>query len=112
MSESEAMLLRLGRVETDLAKHFDRDEKEFRYSHNMLEDLGARLAGIERSAARFEADLAHRSVSDKNMREWLTAIEERLRTVERLVWIAVGGVVVLGGIITLIGGNILRLLAK
>ncbi len=40
-----------------------------------------------------------------------TAFEARFRTIERLAWVATGGVLVIGAIVAIIGGNILRLLA-
>lgn len=110
MSDSEAILLRLSRVEADLSKHAEKDEKAFKYSHNMLEDLGARLAGIERTGARFEIDLQHRNGHDTTTRKSLGGIDDRLRTLERLVWIAVGGVFVIGAIVSIVGGNIMKLL--
>lgn len=95
-----------------LEKAHEEAVKSRKYTHNMLEDLGARIGGIERSAARFEADLIHRSLSDQSAQKWLGGIESRLQTIERLVWIAVGGVVVIGGLTTFVGGNILKLLAR
>ena len=40
----------------------------------------------------------------------LKAWESRMQTIERLAWVATGGVIVLGAIVSIIGGNILRLL--
>lgn len=39
------------------------------------------------------------------------SMDARVRVIERLVWIGVGGIVVLGGLVSIIGNNILRLLA-
>lgn len=44
------------------------------------------------------------------MADWIKGIDDRMRVIERLVWIAIGGVVVLGALMSIIGGNILRLL--
>ena len=107
MSEAELAI----RIEF-LQKAHEAELKARKYTHNMLEDLGIKLVGLERSAARFEADLMHRSGNDTSTREWLGGIDGRLRTIERLVWIAVGGVVVIGGLTAIIGGNILKLLAR
>ena len=93
-------------------KHERDDERAHKYQNNMLEDFLARLSGIERSAARFETDLIHRNGYDTDTKGSLREIYERIRTLERLVWIAVGGVVVVGGIVSIVGGNILKLLAK
>ena len=93
-------------------KHESDDERTHKYMNNMLEDLLGKLVGLERSAARFEADLAHINGTDLGTNQSLRDIYDRIRTLERLVWIAVGGVVVTGGIVSIVGGNILKLLAK
>ena len=103
--------LRLGRLEGDLVKHSDKDERAFKYSHHMLEDLGARIAGIERTGIRFEADLTNRNGNDTNTRDWLKGIDGRVQKIERLVWIAVGGVMVVGGTLAVVGERILNLLS-
>ena len=93
-------------------KHEREDERSHKYQNNMMEDLIARLSGIERSAARFETELLHRNGNDLDTKAALKEIYERVRMLERLVWIAVGGVVVVGGIVSIVGGNILKLLAR
>ena len=90
-------------------KHELEDQRSHKYQNNMMEDLIERLAGIERSAARFEADLMHRNGSDLDTKVSLKEIFERLRVLERLVWIAMGAVVVVGGLVSLVGGHILKL---
>jgi hypothetical protein len=100
-------------IKIDYLERAHMDElKARRYTHNMLEDLGEKLSNLERSAERFEADLHNRMGNDTNTREWLGGIDGRLRTIERLVWIAVGGVVVVGGLTAIIGGNIMQLLSR
>ena len=93
-----------------LQKAHEEELKARKYVHHMLEDLGMKLSGLERSAARFEADLVNRLGNETNTRNWLGGIDGRLQTIERLVWIAVGGVVVIGALTSIIGGNILHLL--
>lgn len=107
MSESELAL----KIEW-LQKAHEEGIKARKYVHNMLEDLGIKIGGLERSAVRFEADLLHRSLANEGLMKWLAAVDERQRTIERLVWIAVGGVIVIGTLVGIIGGNILRLLAR
>jgi hypothetical protein len=88
-------------VEDELTKR----EKAQKYTHNMLEDLQVQMK------AGFEND----NVTDRLMEERLAVSisgqDVRLRTIERLVWIAVGGVLVIGAITSIIGGNILKLLS-
>ena len=93
-------------------KHEVDDDRSHKYQNNMMEDLIARLSGIERSAARFETDLMHRNGHDSDTKGSLKEIYDRLRTLERLIWIAVGGLVVVGGIVSIVGGNILKLLSR
>lgn len=103
--------LRVENLESWSEKHEREDDRNHKYANHMMEDLLARLGGIERAASRFEADLAHRNGHQLTTQESLKEIYDRIRILERLVWIAVGGVVVTGGIVSIIGGNLLRLLA-
>lgn len=93
-------------------KHERDDDRVHKYMTHMMEDLIERLTGIERSAARFEADLAHRNGSDLGTQQSLKEIFERIRTLERLAFIAIGGVGAIGAIATFFGWNILKLLGK
>lgn len=111
MQNTGEILLRLDRLEGDMSRHSDKDEKAFKYTHNMLEDMGAKLSGLERSATRFEADVLHRSMTSDGIAKWLEKIDERTRTLERLTYIGIGGVLVLGGTFTIISAKILKLLA-
>ena len=94
-----------------LEKAHEDGAKSRKYIHNMIENLGVRIANIERSAERFEVDLTHRTLAAKGLTEWLEKVDERLRTMERLVYIALGGVIVIGALVSIIGGNILKLLS-
>ena len=94
-----------------LERAHEESVKSRKYIHNMIEDLGAKMTTLARAAARFEAALTHRNISDTESKKWLGGIEGRLQTIERLVWIAVGGLIIIGGLTMLIGGNILKLLS-
>ena len=93
-------------------KHELNDERNHKYANNMLEDFLARLGGIERSAARFETDLLHRNGSDLDTKVSLKEIFERIRVLERLAYIAIGGLGAVGAVATFFGWNILKLLGK
>lgn len=41
----------------------------------------------------------------------LTAIDDRLRVCERLIWVSVGGVLVIGGLLNYFSGTILKAIA-
>ena len=43
--------------------------------------------------------------------EGMGGIYSRLQTIERLIYIGLGGVIVIGGLVSIIGGKILKLLA-
>ena len=104
--------VRVENIEAWAEKHERDDDRTHKYINNMLEDLLEKLVGLERSAARFESDLAHRNGNDLNTHSSLKEIYERIRVLERLVWIAVGGVIVTGGIVSIVGGNILKILSR
>ena len=93
-------------------KHEREDARTHKYANNMLENLLERLAGIERSAARFETDLMHRNGSDLDTKGSLREIFERIRVLERLAYIAIGGLGAVGAVATFFGWNILKLLGK
>ena len=65
---------------------------------------------------RLEGDLQVHAASDeksfKDVREWLIAIDDRLRTIERLVWIAVGGTTAFGSIVVYFASSVNKLLVK
>ena len=107
-----ALEVRVENLEKKSDEHEDEDRRLHKYMTNMMEDLQAQLAGLRRSADRFEADLSHRSDNDGTIRDSMKEIFARLRTVERLIYIAVGGVIVTGGIVSIVGGKILGLLAR
>ena len=112
MSDAKIAVLetKVETLEEWAAKHELDDQRSHKYQNNMMEDLIARLAGIERSATRFETDLLHRNGSDLDTKVSLKEIFERIRVLERLVWIAMGAVVVVGGIVSIVGGNILKII--
>lgn len=107
-----ALEVKVENLEDWREKHEREDERAHKYMNHMAEDILARMSGIERSAARFEADLAHRNGHQLTTQESLKEIYDRIRILERLVWIAVGGVVVTGSIVSIISGNLLRILSK
>ena len=93
-------------------RHELEDQRSHKYQNNMMENLLSRLAGIEQSAARFETDLLHRNGSDLDTKVSLKEIFERIRILERLAYIAIGGLGAVGAVATFFGWNILKLLGK
>ena len=99
-------------LEQRSVRHEQVDEQLHKYMTRMMEDLQARLAGIEHTGARFEADLAVRQDRESEFHKQLSEIFHRLRMLERMAWIATGGVVSVGGIATFFGWAILKELAR
>lgn len=113
MSDAQIAVLetKVETLEVWADRHEREDAQNHKYQNNMMENLISRLAGIEQSAARFETDLLHRNGHDTDTKGSLREIYDRLRTLERLVWIAVGGMVVVGSIMSIVGSKILTLLS-
>ena len=109
-SRVTALEVRVGGLEKKSDAHEAEDERLHRYVAHMMEDLQARLAGIERTGTRFEADLQHRSGRDGETQVHLNEIFSRLRTLERMAWIAIGSTAAFGTIATYFGSNIMKLL--
>src|SRR3990167_6157520 len=109
-SKITALEVKVENLESWSEKHEREDERNHKYINHMAEDILARMAGIERSAARFESDLAHRNGQQLGTQESLKEIFDRLRTLERLVWIASGGMMALSAVATFFGLNILKAL--
>lgn len=101
---------RVDSLEKRSDEHEKEDERLHRYMTHMMEDLQAKLGSLERTGARFESDLTHRAVTDNGTQESLRDIFERLRTLERMAWIAIGSVAAFGTVITYFGNLILKVL--
>ena len=97
-------------MELALDREVEKREQSDKYRHNMAEDMQARFGDIKGDLGGLRSGFFQHLEDDKELYKMLGAIDTRLRRVEQMVWIAAGGVVVLGGIIGIIGGNILRLL--
>ncbi len=114
MSDARIAVLetKVDTLESWADRHEHNDERNHKYQNNMMEDLLARLSGIERSAERFETDRLHRNGSDVDTKGSLREIFDRVRTLERLAYIAIGGAAAVGALATFFGWNILKLLGK
>jgi len=104
--------VRVDVLEKRLEDHDNDDRQIHKYMTNMMEDLQARLAGIEKTGARFEADMMHRNGHDTTTQTRLDSISERLRVLERMAWVAIGGLGALGTVATFFGWQVLKLLGK
>ena len=85
MTTESALIELTGTVSTlrrDFDKHEDSDKKNFKYAHNMLEDL------ISKHAKLREGDIE----DEMELREALADLRARLQFIERLVWFVLIGV--------------------
>lgn len=83
-----------------------------KYTHVMLEDLIHRIAKLETAAVRFETNLVHVNGNGDSATARLRDIEERLRSLERLAWVAIGGLATLTGVAGFLGWQVLKLLVR
>ena len=107
-----ALEVKVENLESLAKKHELENDRNHKYMTHMAEDILARMAGIERSAARFESDLAHRIGSDVNTQASLKEIYERIRVLERLVWIACGVMLAISSLATFFGWEILKQIGR
>lgn len=95
-------------MELALDREIEKREESDKYRHHLAEDVQTRYAAINLGLGNItEAMRSHiiACAADK------IEINGRLKSIERLIWIAVGGVAVLGALIGIVGGNIMRLLS-
>ena len=114
MTETEIAILetKVKTLEIWAVKHEHDDDRTHKYITHMQEDLLVRLGSIDRSAARFESDIANRVINELNTQTSLNGIFKRLRSLERLAWIAIGGLGSIGALATFFGWSILKTIAK
>jgi len=66
---------------------------------------------IDNEDVHIQATVAVLNSTIKRHDDALGEIFARLGKIERLIYIGIGGVIVIGGLVTIVGGKILRLLA-
>ena len=93
-------------LRADFLRHELKDEKAFKYAHNMLEDVVEKLASVQRTISHYEGERGMRADIERQKQATFNDMDNRLRIVERLSWIAVGGVVVIGGMLGMFGKQI------
>ena len=93
-----------------LAKETDYRERAIKYAHNMMEDLKQTFADFNVDFAMFKGMFEQHLKEDKRTAEVIDKVYEDVKMLQRLVFIGVGGVIVLGGVITFLGKRILEIL--
>jgi hypothetical protein len=94
-----------------LDKETDLRERGLKYAHNMMEDLKEAFSDFRVSFARVESGFASHVEEDKKMSAVMDIIYKDVKNLTRLVYIGVGGVLVIGGMVAVVGERILNLLS-
>ena len=110
MADTPELTVRMVQVEKGLERETTKREEGNKYMHHMVEDVQERYHEIAMSFGRMEAAFVEHTKDDKQMVESMGGLDKRMRTIERLVWIAMGGLAVLGGLVGVYGTYILNLL--
>lgn len=88
--------IRIDQLEKGLEREIGKREQSDKYTHQMVEDVMNRYQDAMLSFSRIESAFMQHLEDDKKMGSGIIRLDDRLRTVERLVWVAVGGIVVIG----------------
>ena len=98
----------------DVAQRLDREvdkrERANKYTHNMLEDLKQTFADFNVNTAIFRGRFEQHIDDDRRTAATIDKVYADLKSLTRLVYIGVGGVIVLGGLSAVLGSRILALL--
>ena len=111
MAELAELSVRMDQVEKTLEREIGKRENADKYTHRMIEDVQSRYQAIAVSFGKIETAFMQHLNDDKQMTRSMESMDRRVRTVERLAWIAVGGIAVIGGIIAIVGSQLLSKLA-
>ena len=108
MADMPELPFRVEQLEKDLDREITKREEANKYMHRMVENVQARYQDIAVSFGRIETAFTEHLKDDKQMNAGISKIDERMRTVERLTWIAVGGTTVIGGMIIIFFSIVLK----
>jgi hypothetical protein len=88
------------------------EEQSRNYTHILLENLQAEIRD-QRTDMKisFERDVVQDKEMEDRLYKSIKDQEVRLRVVERMCWVALGGMMIIGGMITVYMQKILHLLA-
>lgn len=110
MAELPELTLRIDTVERDLTREIVKRESSEKYTHRMLEDVQSRYSDIAVSFGRIETAFTQHLTDDKRMASSMEDMDARVRVIERLTWVAVGGVVVIAGLFAVFGSLMVKFL--
>lgn len=109
MADTVELTVRVEAVEKGLERETVKRETSEKYMHRLIEDVQSRYHDIVSTFGRIEAAFNQHLKDDRDMGGSLKDLDRRLRTVERLAWIAVGGLAVIAGLITLYGNHFINM---
>ena len=95
-----------------LSRETDHRERAMKYAHNMMEDLKEAFAEFRMNFGKMQGGFEQHIKDDQKTSSLIGEMKSDVETVKRLVWMGLGGLCVVAGIVALIGGQILHLLAK
>ena len=101
----------LDELAAQLAKETDYRERAIKYAHNMMEDLKQAFADFGIASARFEGRFDQHVKDDERTALTIDKVYADVKSLTRLVYIGVGGVIVVGGMLAVVGERILNLLS-
>ena len=110
MADTTELTVRMIQAEKELERETMKREEANKYMHRMVEDVQARYHDIALSFGRLEAAFVEHTKDDKQMVSSMGGLDTRMRTVERLTWIAVGGVTVIAAMVAIFGSVIMKYL--
>lgn len=93
-----------------LDREIDKRERANKYTHNMMEDLKQAISDFGIRSARFEGAFEQHIKDDQKTSATIDKVYADLKALTRIVYIGVGGVIILGGVTSLLGSRILTIL--
>lgn len=112
MADAPELTIRVEQIERELQREIAKRDEATKYMHRMVEDVQARYHEIALGFGRIEAAFQQHTEDDKRMLAAIASIDERMRVLERLTWAAMGGVAVIGGLVTIFGVYIINMLGR
>ena len=100
MADTVELTVRVEQVERGLEREIGKRESAEKYTHRLIEDVQLRYHEITATFGRIEAAFKQHLNDDRDMGRRLIDLDKRLRIVERLAWVGVGGITVIAGLIT------------
>ncbi len=88
------------------------EEQSRNYTHVLLENLQTEIRELRLDMKHgFEADIEQDRIIEDRINVQIKAQDSRVQLVERMCWVSLGGMIVIGGIVGIYGQKILHLLA-